>query len=216
VPPDNSHNLSIIAHSDLPGGYRLARLYAPALAAIIQPGATIQVTVPSLIQLPCFRVSVQDYKIDLLFQLTPATELFKTGYTVAENTFTIQPCQLLTTIEQTKVTAPLTVITASAAMLGTGLGAAFTLSALSEIELKNYLFLFELEKTAPFKLQPSQLYIPYLPATMIANMSILEEKKISARFISNQGLPGCFDGTLEECIQYIHSALEKSLSLITM
>lgn len=203
-------NLSIIAHNDLPGGYRLARLYAPQLAAIIQPGASIQTHAQPEVLLPCLRVGAQEAKIDLLFQLTPVTQQYIMGTVLSSADIIMQACQITNELIQQ---AGLNIIIVPAARLGAGIGAALNLPPLT---LQHCLFLFELDKAAPFKLQPSQLYIPYLPANMIANMAILEEKKIAARFISQQGLPGCFEGSVNDCLDHINSKLTVAIHRINL
>jgi hypothetical protein len=79
-------------------------------------------------------------------------------------------------------------------MLGMGLSLALAM----QYPLDTTLFLFELEGASPFRLQPSHIYIPYLPSNMTATFALLEEKNIMARCVSWQGLPGCFDGKIEE------------------
>lgn len=49
-----------------------------------------------------------------------------------------------------------------------------------------------------FRLQPSRIMVPGIPAWVIAAIPLLEDWGIPSRLVSPEGLPGCFDGTLEE------------------
>lgn len=63
--------------------------------------------------------------------------------------------------------------------------------------LKPFLLLAS-EQPFPFRPQPSRIMVPGLPTWVIAAMPLLEDWGIPSRLATPQGLPGCFDGSLEE------------------
>ncbi len=188
---------SIIAHIDLPGGYRLLRIVAGDWVQHVQAG---DVFVIQNDMLPYLRHSIAEHKVDVLLKVNEKNHALITGQPL--EIIAIEHAMDVHAIEEKKLRSPTdngTAIIATPDMLGVGLSL-----ALADIyPRQNTLFLFELTAAAPFRLQPSRLYIPYLPAEMTANFSMLEEKQVAARVISQQGLPGCFDGTMEELVSRI-------------
>jgi hypothetical protein len=189
-------DLLVIAHIDLPGNYRLIRFKSAELCQLIQPGDVLhlaQLQHP----LPYFRHSQTEEKVDFLFYLTAENRDIVTGKMLTatvqhfilptKKSFRLLACQLFN--------------------LGKGLSIALDPILKTEVDL----FVFEIDFASPFKLQPSQFYLPNMLHGVIANMTILEEANTVARFCSQANLPGCFDGTLAEFIKTIQINLPDSV-----
>ncbi|VAW45099.1 hypothetical protein MNBD_GAMMA03-2045 [hydrothermal vent metagenome] len=58
------------------------------------------------------------------------------------------------------------------------------------------------ERTFPFKVKPAQLMSSNLPPEAIGTSSLLEDWHIPNRLASQQGVAGCFEGTLDELFSY--------------
>ena len=50
----------------------------------------------------------------------------------------------------------------------------------------------------PFTARPSQILVPGLPAGVIGCMPLMEDWGIASRLTSQQGWPGCFEGTITD------------------
>lgn len=187
-----TEELQIIAHHDLPGDYRLIRIISKYLSQKVAAGGALFLSKLQL-TLPYLRQDPTENKIDFLFTITEKTKHLMTGSTISDYEWHISP-------PQTQRLKNNVIIYPNdqhhfAQGLAVALDANFTAT--------NHLFLFELGQASPFKLQPSRFYLPFIPAGIIANLSMLEEKKIVARFCSRANLPGCFDGTLEQLLVQI-------------
>lgn len=149
----------------------------------------------SVCGLPYFRHSTIEHKVDFLFKLNDTNLQYITGKNIEfceiDKLAYPLPSQQFMISENKKA---ITVFSVSPAALGAGLSLALALTD----NVDSTLFLFELETDSPFKLQPSHIYIPYLPPNMTATLGMLEDKNIMARFVSWKGLPGCFEGGVGE------------------
>lgn len=195
--------LNIIAYTDLPGNYRLIRLESATLCNQIQAGDTLLI---SSLPEPLSYLRHQPPKIDFLFYITPENEHLVTHAVIADDVVQHHPLALPDTDDFRILICP-------AEKLAQGL----TIALAAQYKNKIDLFLFELIDASPFKLQPSQLYLTYLPSDVIANMAILEEPKIAARFYSQKALPGCFNGTIAELLAEIEPQLKpRKIALIKL
>lgn len=187
-------DISVIAHTDLPGNYRLIRVKSTPLSQTIKAGDALYISALAT-SIPYLRHSAAEEKIDFLFYLTAKNKELVTG-------------KKITATLQSTVVPPhksFCVLACTTETLGKGLSL-----ALDPIVKKTVnLFIFELDNASPFKLQPSQFYMPDLPAGVIANMSMLEEVGTIARFCSLANLPGCFDGNLTDFIAVIKQQVKE-------
>lgn len=198
--------LSIVAHVDLPGHYRLIRIISPELAEIIRPGDSL--SVPSLeCVLPYFRCSADKQKIDFLFYKTDKSGNISTHSVLTDVTLEHANLTLVSQHNNTNKSFPqkFHILASNRFALGQGLAIALD----DELRKRIDLFVFELDDTSPFKLSPSRLYLPYMQGNVTANIALLEEKKIAARFYSIETLEGCFCGSLNQFIGYVKSGLAK-------
>jgi len=60
----------------------------------------------------------------------------------------------------------------------------------------------------PFTAKPSQFVMPTFPAGVIASCPLLEDKKIPSRLLSEDFLPGCYEGSL---VDFLHEWLSAYL-----
>ncbi len=62
------------------------------------------------------------------------------------------------------------------------------------------LALLHSEQDFPFIVKPSRFILPEMPAEAIGACPLLEDWKIGNRLASDSGLPGCFEGSLEDLL----------------
>ncbi len=184
--------LSIIAHIDLPGHYRLIRIVSPELSRIIKAGDALVLPAAEC-KLPYFRQEKETHKIDFLFYNTESTDHIRT-HSILNNI-------ILQQAELTLVQMPnhMKLLASNIFALGQGLSIALDNGLRKDIDL----FVFELDDCSPFPLHPSRLYLPYMKGNVTGNINLLEEKKIAARFHSMKDIEGCFVGSLNQFIEHI-------------
>lgn len=194
-------DLEIIAHNNLPGNYRLIRVVSETLSNTIQAGDTLQWLTPD-ISIPYFRHSTEEKKIDFLFYCQQETQAIMTGSLLhaVHLQYIAWPWQEV----PKKDWDGLRILYCNPYALGQGLAIALDPLRQKAIDL----FLFDIEDACPFKLQPSQLYLPYMQADVTGNIALLEDKKIAARFGSKEYLPGCFHGTAMSLVDSINDYLK--------
>lgn len=85
-------------------------------------------------------------------------------------------------------------------LAGNGLGMADVLLAASHLRTHTAQCLILLAgNTFPFQPKPARILVPELPQLIAAN-PLLEDWGFANRLISPDGLPGCFDGTLDDIL----------------
>ena len=62
-----------------------------------------------------------------------------------------------------------------------------------------------------FKPRPSTILVPNMPVGVIAAVPVLEEFGIASRLASEAGLPGCYDGPVNELAELWLQAIEPGL-----
>ena len=67
------------------------------------------------------------------------------------------------------------------------------------------LVVFESLETFPFRPEPSQFITDALPHGVIGTIPLLEDLKICCRLAQPHGMPGCFEGTIEELLQHLEA-----------
>lgn len=184
--------LSIIAHIDLPGHYRLIRIVSSELSMIIKAGDVL-ILPAAQYRLPYFRHEKETHKIDFLF--------YNTENTVHLRTHTVLTDVILQQAELTLFQMPnhMKLLASNIFELGQGLSIALDNELRKDIDL----FVFELDDCSPFPLHPSRLYLPYMKGNVTGNIKMLEEKKIAARFHSIKDIEGCFVGSLNQFIEHM-------------
>lgn len=62
----------------------------------------------------------------------------------------------------------------------------------------------------PFRVRPSTILVPGIPAEAIGAMPLLEEWGVPSRLATSAGFPGCFDGYVTELARHWLSSLESA------
>lgn len=57
----------------------------------------------------------------------------------------------------------------------------------------------------PFRPEPSQFITDALPHGVIGTIPLLEDLKICCRLAQPDGLPGCYEGTIEELLEHLEA-----------
>ncbi len=74
----------------------------------------------------------------------------------------------------------------------------------------NPLVLMGSELPFPFRVRPSRILLPGMPAEAIGAMPLLEEWGVPSRLASRADLPGCFDGFVTDLARYWLRSLDRS------
>ncbi len=171
-------NIKITSQTPCPGGFTHLRLTAEGIAATAKPGQWIIWGQRTLL---IMRSDRQAGWIELLFTGEIPTESDIEG-----------PCgkPIILSDEHPRslLVAHLTELPALI----------FFADRLRQRHNHTTLLLLQMDDQLPFKPAPCRIMIPGIPAGVIATLPLLAEWHIALRMASHQGLPGCFDGHVDE------------------
>jgi dihydroorotate dehydrogenase electron transfer subunit len=188
----------VLAHTQYEGEQHVLRLEAPRCAARAVPGSFVHLrcdeTVPMRRPLSIMRAEPAAGWIELLYRVTgPGTRALsaqRPGRTLSVlgpigNGFRLHA-------ERPRVLA-----------VGGGVGIPpmiFLAETLQQQRERGWkpLVLMGSETPFPFRVRPSMLLLPGMPAEAIGCMPMLDEWRIPSRLASLAGYPGCFDGYVTE------------------
>ena len=202
---------TIISQSACPGRHFILRLHAPYIATNASAGNNVHLDISAKkLDLAIMRSEPLSGHIDVLYQtLCSATQSLaelKVGDTLTlegpkGQTFSLNP----------KRPRPL--------LIGSdqGLAAVIFLASIIHRTKDKYFPLMLLSSEAPFPFtpSPSRTIIPGMPNGTIASLPLMEDWRIPTRLASLQGLPGCFDGPIDELAEHwLNSLSAQQLSQI--
>lgn len=171
-------NIKLISQSPCPGGFTHLRIAAKNIAATAQPGESI---IWGQRTLPIMRSDRHAGWIELLFTGEIPTESDIEGPCGKPITLSDQHPRSLLVAHLTELPALI-----------------FFADCLRQRRNHNTLLLLQVDGQLPFKPAPCRIMIPGMPAGVIATLPLLAEWHIALRMASHQGLPGCFDGHVDE------------------
>ena len=171
-------NIKVISQTPCPGGFTHLRLAAKSIAATAQPGQWITWGHRTL---QIMRSDRHVGWIELLFTgEIPAEDKIEGPYG--------EPLILSDKHSRSLLVAHLTELPALI----------FFADCLRQRRDHSTLLLLQVDDQLPFKPAPCRIMIPGMPAGVIATLPLLAEWHIALRMASHQGLPGCFDGHVDE------------------
>ena len=180
----------VLSQQSVAGVWSILRAKAPRLAALVQPGQSIQIRSGD-VSAPVMRAKAHTGVIDLLFREDQATDA--NAHKAGERLSISGPIGAGFDLSSRKA-RPL--------LIAQGLGIApiiFLAETLREhASQSNPLVFLGTRDSFPFRTRPSTILLPDIPDGVIACMPLLEEWGIASRLASSDDAPGCFDGSASE------------------
>ena len=170
--------LQLLSQTPCPGGYTHLRIAAPNIAQQAQPGQHVKWGQQTL---QIMRANPAAGWIELLSNTTiPSDDTVDGPHGEALQWDASKACSLLI------------------AQLATLPSLIFLAEKLSKCANHTTLVLLQADHPLPFRPAPCRTLIPGMPAEAIATLPLLNDWGIAVRIASRQGLPGCFDGDVEQ------------------
>lgn len=183
----------VLGHAAYAGDQYVLRLETPRIAEAALPGSFVHVRcdvrLPMRRPLSIMRTSPGEGWIELLYRVVGEGTALLSGAKQGEQLNLLGPIGVPFRIDDA-CTLPL--------LIGGGVGVppmVFLADAMRQGH-KNLspLVLMGSETPFPFRVRPSQIMVPGMPAEVIAAMPLLEDWGIPSRLASLQGYAGCYEG----------------------
>lgn len=187
-PGDTPVTAHVLHHEGYHGGWYTLRLHSPRHITKVEPGHCAQLEYGGArYRAPIMRTDMHAGWLELLYQDSTSPPVLQIG----------DPVRLSAPLGRTF--APDT-NNLRPLLIGEGLGIAavtFLAGSLAQRRLEYQpMVLLGSDISFPFQLRPSRFLVPGMPAGVIAAMPLLEERGITSRLSSTQGLAGCFEGEI--------------------
>ncbi len=171
-------NIKLISKTSCPGGFTHLRLAAKNIAATAQPGESVTWGRRTL---QIMRCDPQAGWIELLFsgEIPTKNELEGPG---GESLRIPNQCSRSLLVANLKDLPCLI----------------FFADCLRQHHHHTTLLLLQADNELPFKPTPCRIMISGMPAGVIATLPLLSQWNIALRMASHTGLPGCFEGDVDE------------------
>ncbi len=196
-------SVSVIDNQPLQAPFHQLRLHAPTLTSHVSAGQRLRLQ-DSLIAYPI--IQLQKESITILYDTTEMTGQHLTqmhprevlACSVAGTALTIKSKQPIIIAENLAIASVICWLTQQRQQLTP-----------TELSYFQPLIFLGTSSNFPFKPRPSQILVNGLPAGIIAAVPLLEDWSIASRLASPLGLPGCFDGSVQELLTEWQSNLSE-------
>jgi len=198
----------ILTHQSFEAAQYVLRLHCPRIAARARPGSFVHVRcaehLPMRRPLSIMRTDASEGWIELLYKVVGSgTEALATRL-AGESLSVLGPIGQGFEVhaERPRVLA-----------IGGGVGIPPMVFLAEELQRSGGawkpLVLMGSEVPFPFRLRPSRILVPGVPAHVIAGMPLLDELGVPSRLASGSGFPGCFEGFVTELADHWLGALSE-------
>lgn len=198
----------ILSHERFDGEQYLLRVHAPEIAATARAGSFVHITVdpqrPLRRPISIMRVDKHAGWVDFLYKVFGEGTRLLAQREVGEKLSILGPIGTPFTphVERRR---PL--------LIGGGVGMPPMVFVADELRAMKGIYepfvILGSEVPFPFKVRPSQIMVPGVPAGVTAAMPLLEDWGIASRLASRQGYAGCFDGFVTDLARTWLDALTK-------